>query len=318
MKRGIPLIILGLFFLFLSDCSDMLNDLLHPGGSGRIYSSETSCILDGTGETGAFCVDTDGDYMYMGGAGPGKYLYRVSIADNSLIGTPLPALVFRLIVVGDYIWTCSRTVFQKVNRHTMAVEWSDAATAVDSRSFAFDGTYVWAADRGTNLLYRINPATNELTSYAGIVQNGSRYMRFINGYLWVTCSDSNSVVKINPVDRTFTVIPGITGAWGVCYDGADVFAAGMAGWLYKIDPSGATVVDSSLISGCAWLCDAVFDGTRVWCADNGLDDVKIIDPATLAVLDTRSTPAMPHMACFDGKYVWVANESSTTVVKLLY
>jgi DNA-binding beta-propeller fold protein YncE len=307
------------------------------------FSDETSATLPAS--TGSTAIDTDGQYMYIGGMGAPYQIYKISIADHSTTYAQIDDFIFRLRVAGDYIWGVGLNVVQKINKHTLAVEWSNTGTIAEGRSMAFDGTHIWCADMGgaPSRLHKINPETNSITSYPDILPSFVRRMCFDGTYLWATCSGIDTVVRINPVDLSHTEISGLTGAWGVCYAGSYIsgnteawgipsdhtgfiIVAGAVqftttGYIYKIDPATATVLDSNTITlaGNVWLCDAAYDGRYIWCADNDRNVIRIIDPENLAFIDERATPGMrPHMAVFDGKYIWVVSQGSSQVAKFSY
>lgn len=293
---------------------------------GKTYSNATFADLNGPAETGPAYATADCDYIYVGNlaTAPQPYVYRISIADNSVHYQSIPKRIFNLVVAGDYLWTTEGSAapfstIQQIDKKTLTVVWSNATVVQDGRAIAFDGTFVWIADRGANQkLHRINPQTREMQSYDGIVLGAARHFAFDGTYLWLTCSDANAVIRINPSDRSFTVVSGITRAWGVCFDGRSIIVAGETGFIAKVNPTTATIASSTTIPGSSWLCHCSFDGQYVWIADNIVNDVKIIDRDTLAVVGTKSAYARPLGAIFDGKYQWISTETSVRLMKLTY
>lgn len=288
-------------------------------------SSSAYIDLNGTGEAGSVSYERECGTVYIGGFGasPNTYIYRINLSTDEIYSRVLPRRAYRMVIAGDYIWTAGPTgsvgacYLQKVDKNTLESVWENNTAFDDVRALVFDGTYIWAADRGTGQrLHRINPATNEITSYTGIVQAGARHMCFDGTYLWISCSDSNSVVRVNPLDRTYTVVGSLTGAWGICYDGSDIIVAGATGNIYRINPGTAAVTLSNTISGCSWLCHADYDGTYVWAVDNTNNNVRIINPADLTLVDTKATQTKPGKSHYDGMYHWVLHENSLRLLKL--
>ena len=60
-----------------------------------------------------------------------------------------------------------------------------------------------------------------------------------------------------------------------------------------------------------------FDGTNIWVANDGSNAVTKLVAATGAVVGTYSVGATPTGICFDGTNIWVANDNSASVTKLL-
>jgi hypothetical protein len=302
-------------------CSNFINDYADKENDpcpGKSWSSETYVDLNGPNETGSVGIVADCYYMYVGGRyDTTPYIYKISIATHEINYAVIPKNVFSSIIVGNYIWAVGGgTSIQKINRNTLSVEWSNS-TMDDPRSTAFDGTYIWCADRGiTQNLHRIHPTNYTIDSYSGIVQSGARHMVFDGRYLWLTCSLSSSVLRIDPNDRTYSTIS-VSNAWGICYTGEYIIVAGAGGVISKIDPQTAAEVDSVTIPGCSWLCHCSFDGTYVWCPDNSYNNIRIIDPADLSLVNTMITQNMPIFSYSDGKYQWVTAESSIHIDKLM-
>lgn len=59
-----------------------------------------------------------------------------------------------------------------------------------------------------------------------------------------------------------------------------------------------------------------FDGTSIWVANSGSNDVTKLRASDGALLGTYAVGAAPSAICFDGAYIWVANAGSNTVTKL--
>ncbi|MFH0975659.1 MAG: hypothetical protein V1874_07730 [Spirochaetota bacterium] len=330
MKKFIPIIII-LFFASLCFCSNNTNDSeiqQTPKCQPYFYSSETYINLNGPSETGSVSFAQECEYLYIGGFAnpPNAYLYKINISTHELIYKAIPQKAYRMVLVGDYLWTAGGSTgaagigsfyLQKINKNSLESEWEDHSTFDDVRALAYDGKYIWAADRGTTKrLHRINPETNEIYSYEGIILDGARHMCFDGTYLWVTCSSSGSIVRIKPEDRSFTVINGLSNVWAICFDGINIIAACMTGNIYKIDTATAAVIQSSTLTDCLWLCHADYDGKYIWITDNSNANVKIVNPLDLSLIDTIDTLAMPHKSHYDGKYQWILHEDNVRLFKL--
>lgn len=271
-------------------------------------------------------MSADCYHVYVGNASSSTtpYFYRISIANHEVTYKALPKRVFNSVVVGDYIWATgglpspTYTLIQQIDKKTLEVVWSDETTVIDGRAIAYDGKYVWLADRSTSgKLHRINPATRKIVSYPGIVLEGARHFAFDGTYLWLSCNIANAVLRINPDDPDAAVtVSSINDAWGICFDGENIIVAGISGNIFKINPETATIIHSVTLADCSFLCHCSFDGTNVWIADNMENDIKIIDHETLDLIDTKQTLTKPLGTLYDGKYHWIPVEQNIKIEKM--
>lgn len=329
-----------LFLLIIplaSSCSDMIADHnrrniypffnfnaeiegFHNGPCpDKAYSTTLTADLNGTSEVGATSVVFDCYYAYVGGFGPTPYMYKINLATHETTYAAISYTAYDSVLVGDYIWTVGATSpgIQKINKHTLNVEWSNISEPNDARSITFDGTYLWSADRGiARRLHRINPSDNTITSYTGIIGDSARRMCFDGKYIWVTCSGANSVLRIDPADRSVTTIGSITAAWGICYTGKYIIVAGATGYVAQIDPASATVTNSTTLLNCLWLCHCGYDGRYAWITDIDRNEMKIINPETLALVNTQATQSRPFNCTYDGKYMWIIMSAYAKIMKL--
>ncbi|MBN2159954.1 MAG: hypothetical protein JW807_11210 [Spirochaetes bacterium] len=327
-----PVIILFSLFMLIS-CYDTDQDsdyakwiwLLNNNCSGKINTTLTYVDLNGPSEIGASYASRDSCNIYVGSAYPSSapYIYSISIATNDVTYNSIPRRISNSVIVGKYIWgtegpaTSGFSSIQKINKYTLEVVWSEDTIVNDGRAIAYDGQYVWIADRGAaQKLHRVNPTTHSIESYTGIVLAGARHMTFFGNYLWLTCNGSNAVVRIDPSDRTFTVVSSIPGAWGICYDDTHIIVAGSAGYICKIDPATAAIAQDTTLADCSWLCHCSFDGQYVWITDNTRDEVKIIDHDSLALVETKSALEQPLGCVYDGIHQWVTSQLNIRIEKM--
>ena len=113
------------------------------------------------------------------------------------------------------------------------------------------------------------------------------------------------------------------GAWGLGFDGADIWVAGQV-YLSKIDPVTNTVTAVDVPSGAM---EIAFDGTNIWATvslRNGY--VLKIDPVTNDIIATVDIPGVlddrgneisyPRAVAFDGTNIWVTADQAGTVSKI--
>jgi len=146
---------------------------------------------------------------------------------------------------------------------------------------AFDGEAVWAADRKTDRIYRIDSGSGKvLKSFPGpgYFMTG---LAWDGEYLWVS-------------DMDFT----------------DTSTESYTGKIFRIDPeTGHTVgvinPPAPDPQGLAW------DGEYLWVSDNGENTLTCISPEDgTTIISFRSPSNDPRGLAWDGKYLWVADRSS--------
>ena len=72
------------------------------------------------------------------------------------------------------------------------------------------------------------------------------------------------------------------------------------------------VLDSPITVGTNPI-DSCFDGTYVYVANTGSNNISVIDTSTHTVYTTVTVGTGPIDSCFDGTYVYVANYTSNNI-----
>ena len=94
-------------------------------------------------------------------------------------------------------------------------------------------------------------------------------------------------------------------------DGTFVYASNaLEATVSKIDPIAGTSTPITVGSNPMGMA---FDGSRIWVANNGTDNVSVIDVATGAVTATVSVGTDPVGVAFDGTKIYVTNSGDNTV-----
>ena len=171
---------------------------------------------------------------------------------------------------------------------------------------------VWVANVYDNTVSKIDPATNGVTATID-VPGGPRGLAF-DGNMWVTSQALNKVSEINTSSNAVTCVVSVPGpAWAIAFDGTYVWAT-FNNSLAKIDL--ACTVAATVPVGTSALAVAA-DGTNLWVANYGADNVSKVDPVSNTVTQTIAVGHFPIAVAFDGDNVWVTNQSTGTVSKIL-
>ena len=184
---------------------------------------------------------------------------------------------------------------------------------------AWDGTYLWNTDVGTNLIYKLNPDTGATVDSFAAPAGNTRGLTFDGTYL--RCSDitTDLIYKLNPetgaVISSFATPDGNVG--GLTWDGTYLWCCDFnTNKIYKLNPETGAVISSFVLpatspSGLAW------DGTYLWCVDYTLDTVWKLNPVTGAVISSFDAPGgNPHGLTFDGTYLRCSESNADLIYKI--
>ena len=99
---------------------------------------------------------------------------------------------------------------------------------------AFDGTNIWVADTFTNVVYKIDPNTNNVITVD--IGRSSYGVGFDGTNIWATSSGSNSVSKIDPNTNNVANIDIGQTSKRVAFDGTNIWATSGDDTVTKIVP----------------------------------------------------------------------------------
>lgn len=135
--------------------------------------------------------------------------------------------------------------------------------------------------------------------------------------LWVASASNAIVGRVRASDGKYLESWGAPGASNVLVAMGRVFATGLSGELYMIDPSKtpapATLVANNLGG---FTVGIAFDGARIWTVSGSSNSVSIITPGSPFTVTTIGGFNQPRGILFDGANMWVTNEGNGTLVKL--
>ncbi|HUV31868.1 MAG TPA: transglutaminase domain-containing protein [Acidobacteriota bacterium] len=188
------------------------------------------------------------------------------------------------------------------------------------QGLCFDGTYLWNADRKSDMIYKITPADGKVVDSlpapgyipVGLTWDGAR--------LWCVDGGEGLIFAINPetriVEQTIYCPISAPGdlAWGDGYlwisdDGGDQ--------IHQISSEdGTTIVSipapSSHPGGLA------YDGTYLWVSDRYKDMIYMVTPDKGDVIVSLKAPG-PHGAglTYDGANLWSVDYETDLIYKLV-
>lgn len=185
---------------------------------------------------------------------------------------------------------------------------------------AFDGQRLWVADRTTDSLYAIDPASGRVVrtlAAPGFITLG---LAWDGKHLWcvdgeerrINCLNTETGVTVKTIDAP-TARP-----TGLCWDGAYLWLADESDdVLCRLSPADGTTIrtfpaPSGAATGLAW-----WNG-YVWCSDRRDDRIYLFDPEHGEVVFEMPAPGL-HVRDLtsDGEYLWCADYQSDSLFKLI-
>lgn len=219
--------------------------------------------------TGGFAFD--GTAMWVGGAGR---VVQLSLAGTVLQSVAISGSARGMAFDGTHVWAAAADTDRvyRINPTTGATAF--VAVSGSPLQLAFDGTDVWVTRYDANKATRIHPSTLAVIEVA--TQGNPQGIAFDGRYLWVANEASGSLTRIDPAGTptpTATNYPaGLSGIWGLAFDGERMWASASAGnEAYSFAPG---PVASALYAGLIAPRGIVFDGTDLWVTESGASSVS--------------------------------------------
>jgi DNA-binding beta-propeller fold protein YncE len=162
-----------------------------------------------------------------------------------------------------------------------------AAPSPCATGMAFDGEAFWTADRDTDKLYRIDPASGQVLAS----MDAPGY--FCTGMAW----DGRTL-------------------WVADMDFTNTSTESYSGKIYQMDvKTGRTLkvinAPASDPQGLAW------DGAYLWVSDNGTDELYQISADDGTTINTFKAPSGdPRGLTWDGQYLWASDRSRDEVYRI--
>lgn len=172
---------------------------------------------------------------------------------------------------------------------------------------AWDGTYIWLADRDSDWLYAFDPSTGSMADSIRCPSFSPLGLAFGDGCLWVSGYYEDRIYKvdmaerkvIDTIDAPSSLIIGLAWQDGYLW-GCDASAKE----IVRFDPASGTPIrwfkaPSSRPHGLA------FDGTYLWVSDRYKDKIHMVDPEEGWVIFTLDSPGpYPRGLAWDGEKLW--------------
>jgi hypothetical protein len=202
---------------------------------------------------------------------------------------------------------------------TGEVEKSFSTPSPCPTGLAFDGKYLWMADKKTDSLYQINPENGEVVKAIPSPGYNTVSLTWDGKFLWVLDVEENLIfqldVKTGVALKTVSSPASISGA--ICFDGKYLWVAdNVSGKLVQFETEDGTeiVAIPSPARDIQGLC---FDGKYIWASDRSRNMLYMLTMEKGEVLIYFESPG-PYARglAFDGKNLWNVDYQTDLLYKI--
>jgi hypothetical protein len=211
----------------------------------------------------------------------------------------------------------------------MATQISTCSSGTGSpKGMAFDGSHIWVACENNNEVQEFNASVvgppimtvSVPTPYA-LVYDGANI--WVADYLYGEVEEINAITGSVRTGSGFPVPVG-TNPIDLVFDGTNIWVTNYgSNSISKILATTGAVTTYALGSSCPTPDGIAFDGTHLWIACHTANQIVEVNPSTGGVLNTVMVQQAPISVMFDGEtsqtngpFIWVTNNSSSTVSKI--
>jgi DNA-binding beta-propeller fold protein YncE len=180
---------------------------------------------------------------------------------------------------------------------------------------AAGGGSLWAADRSSDEVWRLDPATGAVLGVAH-VGDAHEFVGFGEGGVWVS-SEDGTVGELDPVTGTLTrSIDAGADADFLGFSPGSVWVTNYrSDFLWRIDPATGAVA-AKLNIGATGAQGVAFDSSSLWVAMYNPGEVLRIDPNNGGLQRRVLVGGKPRGIAVAAGSVWVANSTSGTVSRV--
>jgi len=182
-----------------------------------------------------------------------------------------------------------------------------------TQGLAYDGKFLWSADRRSDLFYKFDPADGKrLDSFPapGYAITG---ITFDGKWLWAVDAEAGQLFAFDPNTRLVerTLAGPVSQPGGLAWDGKYLWIADAGdSKLHQIDANDGTTI-ISIPSPTKTPGALAFDGRYLWVADRTRDEIYMVTTDRGDVLITFNSPGKYSSGlAIDSKNLWVADYQS--------
>lgn len=181
---------------------------------------------------------------------------------------------------------------------------------------AYDGKYLWVADRKTDLLYQINSEDGKIIKTIQAPAFTSWGLAWDGKYLWVSDVGESKIFQIDIKEDMVikTIDAPSPSAVGLAWDGKNLIVAdNREDMVHKISPDDGTSI-SSFKAPDKDSTGIVYDGKYLWISDRIKDSIYMVDYETGNIIFYFPSPGKyPIGLAFDGERLWNVDYQSKKI-----
>ncbi len=175
------------------------------------------------------------------------------------------------------------------------------------QGLAFDGEYLWSADRKSDLIYCVNPESGSVIDSLKTPGYVPRGLAWDGQRLWCVDAQEELIYAIDPATKIVerTIYCPVSRPTGLAWDGEYLWlAADRDEEIHQISSEDGTTI-ASIPAPTAHPWGLTFDGTYLWVSDRYKDMIYMITPDNGDVVVSFDTPG-PHGCglAWDGSHLW--------------
>ena len=185
---------------------------------------------------------------------------------------------------------------------------------------AFDGNYLWSADRRTDQFYKFDPADGKLLDSISAPAYSITGITYDGKWLWAVDAEAGQIFAIDPTTRLVerTLSGPVAQPGGLAWDGKYLWVADAGeGKLHQIDPNDGTTI-ITIAAPTKTPGPLAFDGRYLWVADRNRDEIYMVTTDRGTVLITFNAPGKYVSGlAVDKNNLWVADYQSDRCYQLV-
>jgi len=183
----------------------------------------------------------------------------------------------------------------------------------------FDGKYLWAADRKTDLLYKIDPSSGKVLKTIESPGYWPLGLAWDGQYLWNIDRDAKKIFKIDPKNgRILHVFDFPTSRpQGIAFDGKLLWISDQSSHsLNQISLDDGTTI-RSIPAPTARPNGLTFDGKYLWVTDRLKNEIYMVYPERGDVIMILPSPGpYPNGLAWDGHSLWTVDYETDKIYRL--
>jgi hypothetical protein len=184
---------------------------------------------------------------------------------------------------------------------------------------AYDGNYLWVADRKADSIYKIDPKTGSITKSIPTPGFWPMGLAWDGKYLWNTDLEEEAIYKIDPEsEKVLCSIPTpCPSPRGLTWDGNSLWLSDdYEDKVYQVSIEDGTII-SSFDAPSGSSTGLAYGRKYLWSADRLRDEIYMLKPddGNVIIISDSISPYIQGLA-WDGNYLWACDYETDKIYKI--